>query len=152
MIATYPKRPLDYYASITENYPIIVLEDPFTDTDWSAWQSLTASIGSRVELAGDDLFTTNQARLKMGIDQKAGNSISIKPNQIWTVSETLLTIKMAVQAHLSVQVSHRSGETEDTFISDLAVAVGAKYLKAGAPNRGERIAKYNQVIRLESLK
>jgi len=152
MIATYPKRPLDYYASITQNYPIIVLEDPFTDNNWSDWQSLTTAIGSKVELAGDDLFTTNQARLKIGIDQKAGNSISIKPNQIGTVSETLLTIKMAVQAHFSIQVSHRSGETEDTFISDLAVAVGAKYLKAGAPNRGERIAKYNQVIRLESLK
>lgn len=149
MIATYPKRPLDYYKSITQNYPVIAIEDPFTDNDWNNWQTLNSTIGANVEIVGDDLFSTNPARLKMGIEQKAANSISVKPNQIGTISETLQTIKLAVDSGLTVQISHRAGETEDIFISDLAFAVKAKYFKAGAPNRGERIAKYNQIIRLE---
>lgn len=147
-IATYPKSPLSYYESISNQYPIISIEDPFKDDDWANWTGLTQSIGGKLSLVGDDLFSTNQSRLKAGIERKAANSISIKPNQIGTVTETLRTIKLAQSNNIDYQISHRSGETEDTFISDLAVATYAKFLKAGAPNRGERIAKYNQVVRL----
>lgn len=148
-IATYPRSPFEYYKYITDEYPVISIEDPYTDDAWEDWTNLTQAIGGRVSIVGDDLFTTNPERLKIGIDRKAGNAISIKPNQIGTVSETIQTIKLAQSANIVFQISHRSGETEDTFISDLAVASGAHYLKAGAPNRGERIAKYNQLIRLE---
>ncbi len=150
MIATYPKAPLAYYESLMSSYPIISLEDPFSDDAWQDWMDLTQKIGNQVSVVGDDLFSTNPDRLQLGIDRKAANSISIKPNQIGTVTETLATIKMALDAKIDYQISHRSGETEDTFISDLAIATGAKYLKAGAPNRGERIAKYNQIIRLQT--
>lgn len=150
-IATYPKNPLDYYNYICSEYPIIALEDPFTDDAWQDWANLTSAIGGRVQIIGDDLFTTNVERLKLGIRNKAANAISIKPNQIGTVTETVETIKLALQNNISFQISHRSGETEDTFISDLAIASNAAYFKAGAPNRGERIAKYNQIIRLEEL-
>ena len=148
-IATYPKTPIDYYKALVERYPVVSLEDPFTDDNWSDWATLTSAVGGKVTIVGDDLFTTNTERLKLGIEQKAANAISIKPNQIGTISETINAIKIAHKNNIEYQISHRSGETEDTFISDLAIACGAKYIKAGAPNRGERIAKYNQIIRLE---
>lgn len=150
MIATYPKTPQVYYQSLITNYPIISLEDPFVDDAWQDWMALNQAIGSRISIVGDDLFSTNSDRLKIGIERKAANSISIKPNQIGTVTETLATIKLAKDSNIDYQISHRAGETEDTFISDLAIATGAQYLKSGAPNRGERIAKYNQIIRLEA--
>lgn len=148
MIATYPKQPMQYYQDLVNDYPIVCLEDPFKDDDYANWSGITASIGSKVAIVGDDFFSTNTKRLKQGIDQKAANSISIKPNQIGTVSETLQTIKMAQENNYDFQISHRAGETEDTFISDLTMATKSKYIKAGAPNRGERIAKYNQIIRI----
>jgi enolase len=150
MIATYPKAPLSYYQSITNQYPIISIEDPFNDNAWSDWTALNQDLGSKISIVGDDLFSTNPGRLKTGIEKKAANSISIKPNQIGTIWETLETINIALSNNIDYQISHRSGETEDTFISDLALATYSKYLKAGAPNRGERIAKYNQIIRLEA--
>ncbi len=146
---TYPKNPVDYYQQLVNDYPIEMLEDPFHDSESGLWQQLTSLIGSRVAIVGDDLFSTNISLLKNGIENKLANSISIKPNQIGTVSETIKTINYAKENNISFQISHRSGETEDTFISDLAIATGAKYFKAGAPNRGERIAKYNQILRIE---
>ena len=148
MIATYPKQPMQYYQDLINDYPVVSLEDPFKDDDWENWSKLTASIGSRISIVGDDFFSTNPKRLKQGIEQKAANSISIKPNQIGTISETLQTIKLAKENNYDFQISHRAGETEDTFISDLAIATKSRYIKAGAPNRGERIAKYNQIIRI----
>lgn len=146
---TYPKNPIDYYQQLVNDYPIEMLEDPFGDKETTLWSELTKSIGSRVAIVGDDLFSTNINLLKNGIDNKLANSISIKPNQIGTISETIKTINYAKENNISFQISHRSGETEDTFIADLAIATGAKYFKAGAPNRGERIAKYNQILRIE---
>jgi enolase len=148
-IATYPYQPIEYYRRVTSDYPLTVLEDPFKQDDWQGWIDITSQLGSKVSIVGDDLFSTNLERLKRGIQMKAANSISIKPNQIGTLTETLEVIKLAQQNKMQIQISHRAGETEDTFISDLAVAVGAEYLKAGAPNRGERIAKYDQVLRIE---
>ncbi len=149
MVATYPKNPLAYYQDLTQNYPIISIEDPFNDDDWDKWISLNSAIGNNIAIVGDDLFTTNPNRLQLGIDKKAANSISIKPNQIGTVSETLNTINLAIKNNINYQISHRAGETEDTFIADLAIATNAMYLKAGAPNRGERVAKYNRILELE---
>jgi enolase len=149
MIATYPRQPLDYYQAIVAGYPIISLEDPFKEDAWADWSALTQAVGNRVALVGDDLFGTNPARLKQGIASKSANAISIKPNQIGTVTETLETIKLALESGIEYQISHRAGETEDTFIADLAFACQARFIKAGAPNRGERIAKYNEMIRLE---
>lgn len=149
MIATYPKAPLNYYEALIAQYPIISIEDPFNDDDWQNWVSLNSSIGGRTLIVGDDLFTTNPNRLQLGIEKKAANSISIKPNQIGTISETLKTINLAISGSIGYQISHRAGETEDTFIADLAIATYAPYLKAGAPNRGERVAKYNRVIQLD---
>jgi len=126
-----------------------MLEDPFHDQDLTLWQELMNAVGSRVAIVGDDLFSTNINLLKNGVENKLANSISIKPNQIGTLTETIKTINFAKTNNISFQISHRSGETEDTFISDLAIATGAKYFKAGAPNRGERIAKYNQILRIE---
>lgn len=147
---SYPKDPLSYYKDLVEQYPIIMLEDPFPDNAWDSWKQFTSLVGNRVSIVGDDLFSTNLSRLKTGINEHAGNGISIKPNQIGTLTETLMAIKLAKESGFSVQVSHRSGETEDTFISDLAVATQSQFLKAGAPNRGERIAKYNRILRIES--
>ncbi len=146
---TYPYQPLDYYRKLVTDYPVEMLEDPFGDDDWVNWQELVKILSTRIFVVGDDLFSTNMGRLKQGIEQKAANSISIKPNQIGTLTETFSTIRLAQQANMSYQISHRSGETEDTFISDLAVGTSAKYIKAGAPNRGERVAKYNQLLRIE---
>lgn len=146
---TYPLPPLDYYRQITEKYPIILLEDPFKEEDWSSWQEITSLLGGRIKIIGDDLFTTNVTRLKEGIEKKAATGTIIKPDQIGSVTETLAAIKLAQDNNLTIVVSHRSGETESSFIADLSVAVGAEYIKAGAPNRGERIIKYDQLLRIE---
>ena len=131
-----------------DKYPILSLEDGMGETDWKGWSMLTKAIGDRVQLVGDDLFVTNTARLSQGISQNVGNSILIKVNQIGTLTETLEAIQMANRAGYTAIVSHRSGETEDTTIADIAVAVNAGQIKTGAPSRSDRIAKYNQLLRI----
>ena len=130
-------------------YPIISLEDGMGETDWEGWELLTNAIGSKVQLVGDDLFVTNTERLSQGIRQGIGNAILIKVNQIGTLTETLEAIRMAHRAGYTAIVSHRSGETEDTTIADLSVAVNAGQIKTGAPSRSDRVAKYNQLLRIE---
>ena len=137
-----------HWKSLVEKYPICSIEDGLDEEDWEGWQVMTKELGDRVQLVGDDLFVTNTERLKKGIDLGCGNSILIKLNQIGTVSETLEAIKMAHRAGYTAVVSHRSGETEDTTIADLAVAVNACQIKTGAPSRSERVAKYNQLLRI----
>ena len=132
-----------------EKYPIISLEDGMGETDWNGWAMLTRAIGNKVQLVGDDLFVTNPVRLEQGIEQKVGNSILIKVNQIGTLTETLEAIQMANRAGYTAIVSHRSGETEDTTIADIAVAVNAGQIKTGAPSRSDRVAKYNRLLRIE---
>ena len=133
----------------TEKYPIISLEDGMAETDWAGWSELTRAIGHKVQLVGDDLFVTNVSRLEEGIGKKVGNAILIKVNQIGTLTETLEAIEMANRAGYTAIVSHRSGETEDTTIADIAVAVNAGQIKTGAPSRSDRVAKYNQLLRIE---
>ncbi len=140
---------IDYLANLTEKYPIISIEDGLAEEDWDSWKKLTLRLGDKIQLVGDDLFVTNIERLAHGIEEKAGNAILIKPNQIGTVTETLDTIELAKQAGYKTIVSHRSGETEDTFISDLAVAINAGQIKAGAPCRTDRVAKYNRLLAIE---
>jgi enolase len=140
---------IDYYARLTADYPIISIEDGLSEDDWAGWSRLTALLGKEIQIVGDDLYVTNRERLEKGIAQKASNSILIKPNQIGTLSETLAVIKRAQQAGWTTVISHRSGETEDTTIADLAVASNAGFIKAGAPCRGERLAKYNRLLRIE---
>jgi enolase len=130
-------------------YPIASIEDGMSEDDWGGWRALTEQIGDRVQLVGDDLFVTNPERLARGIDEGAANSILIKLNQIGTLSETLDTVALAASAGWTAVISHRSGETEDTTIADLAVATGAGQAKFGAPCRGERLAKYNRLLRIE---
>ena len=132
-----------------EKYPIISLEDGMAETDWNGWSELTGAIGHKVQLVGDDLFVTNVSRLEEGIEKKVGNAILIKVNQIGTLTETLEAIEMANRAGYTAIVSHRSGETEDTTIADIAVAVNAGQIKTGAPSRSDRVAKYNQLLRIE---
>jgi enolase len=139
----------DYWATLVERYPIVSLEDGMDENDWDGWAALTKQIGERVQLVGDDVFVTNTERLKRGIDAGVGNSILIKVNQIGTLSETLAAIAMAREAGYSAVMSHRSGETEDVTIADLAVATGVGQIKTGAPSRSERVAKYNQLLRIE---
>ncbi|MCD8105824.1 MAG: phosphopyruvate hydratase, partial [Lachnospiraceae bacterium] len=154
-----PKSGLDFtseeliahWESLVEKYPIISIEDALDEEDWEGWQQLTARLGGRVQLVGDDLFVTNTERLKKGIDNGCGNSILIKLNQIGSVSETLEAIKMAHKAGYTAIASHRSGETEDTTIADLAVALNTCQIKTGAPSRSERVAKYNQLLRIEEM-
>ena len=133
----------------SDKYPIISLEDGMGETDWQGWEMLTKAIGGKVQLVGDDLFVTNTARLEQGIQQRIGNSILIKVNQIGTLTETLEAISMANRAGYTAIVSHRSGETEDTTIADIAVSVNAGQIKTGAPSRSDRVAKYNQLLRIE---
>jgi len=140
---------VNYYEQLLANYPILSLEDGLAEEDWSGWQAMTARLGSRVQLVGDDLFVTNPARLQKGIDSGAANAILIKLNQIGTLTETVSTIQLAVQAGFRTLISHRSGETEDTTIADLAVATRAGQIKTGSLCRSERIAKYNQLLRIE---
>ncbi len=139
----------DWLAEFTRKYPLISIEDGMAESDWDGWGMLTASLGDHVQLVGDDVFVTNPAILAEGIDQGVGNSILIKLNQIGTVTETLDTIEMAKEASYSTVVSHRSGETEDSFIADLAVGVNAVQIKTGSLCRSERMAKYNQLLRIE---
>ena len=138
-----------HWESLVEKYPIISIEDGLDEEDWEGWQKMTARLGSKVQLVGDDLFVTNTERLSKGIALGCGNSILIKLNQIGSVSETLEAIKMAHKAGYTAVTSHRSGETEDTTIADLAVALNTCQIKTGAPSRSERVAKYNQLIRIE---
>lgn len=140
---------VEYYGRLAEKYPIISIEDGLAEDDWEGWKRLTEALGGRLQLVGDDLFVTNPERLKRGIDQKVANSILIKVNQIGTLTETLETIETAGEAGYTTVISHRSGETEDSTISDLAVATNAGQIKTGAPCRGERTAKYNQLLRIE---
>ena len=138
-----------HWKSLVEKYPIYSIEDGLDEEDWEGWRKMTAELGGKVQLVGDDLFVTNTERLKKGIETGAGNAILIKLNQIGSVSETLNAIKMARNAGMRAIVSHRSGETEDTTIADLAVALNAGEIKTGAPSRSERVAKYNQLLRIE---
>jgi len=140
---------IDYYVKLASDYPVISIEDGLAEDDWASWSLLTAQLGKQIQLVGDDLYATNMERLEKGIAQKASNSILIKLNQIGTLSETLAVIKRAQQARWTTIISHRSGETEDTTIADLAVASNAGFIKAGAPCRSERLAKYNRLLRIE---
>ncbi len=140
---------VELYAKWTRDYPIVSIEDALGENDWEGWEALTAALGDRVQLVGDDLFVTNPARLSEGIRRGVANSILVKLNQIGTLSETLETIALARGSGYTTVISHRSGETEDTTIADLAVATGAGQIKTGAPCRGERTAKYNQLLRIE---
>ncbi len=140
----------DYLAMLAEKYPIISIEDGMDESDWESWKILTDKIGDKVQLVGDDLFVTNTKILKRGIDEKIGNSILIKFNQIGSLSETLDAIKMAQDAGFTAVISHRSGETEDTFIADLAVATAAGQIKTGSLCRSDRVAKYNRLLRIEA--
>jgi enolase len=137
------------WADWTKKYPIVVLEDGLAEDDWEGWKLLNREIGAKVELVGDDLFVTNVKRIKRGIEEKAANAVLIKLNQIGTLSETIAAIEMARQAGWGAMVSHRSGETVDSFIADLTVAMATGHLKTGAPCRGERVEKYNQLLRIE---
>jgi enolase len=139
----------DYWADLAARYPIVSIEDGMDEGDWDGWATLTQRLGEKLQLVGDDLFVTNTQRLRRGIDQRVGNSILIKVNQIGTLTETLDAIKLAREAGYSAVMSHRSGETEDVTIADLAVATGCGQIKTGAPSRSDRVAKYNQLLRIE---
>ena len=141
----------DFWADWVSRYPIVSIEDGLAEDDWEGWQALTARLGKKVQLVGDDLFVTNARRLGQGIETRVGNSILIKLNQIGTLTETLETIALAREAGYTTVISHRSGETEDSTISDLAVATNAGQIKTGSPCRGERTAKYNQLLRIEEM-
>jgi len=138
-----------YYADLVANYPLVSIEDPLAEDDWAGWTKMTAELGNKVQLVGDDLYVTNPARLQKGIDEAAGNAILVKVNQIGTLTETLDAVSLAQRHGMKAIISHRSGETEDTFIADLAVATNAGQIKTGAPARSERVAKYNQLLRIE---
>jgi enolase len=137
------------WASLCEKFPIVSIEDPLAEDEWDGWKALTERIGDRVQLVGDDLFVTNVDRFRRGIDMGVANAILLKVNQIGTLTETLDAIELARSAGYATVISHRSGETEDTFIADLAVATGAGQIKTGAPSRSDRVAKYNQLLRIE---
>ena len=142
---------IKYYGKLVTDYPIISIEDGLAEDDFDGWRDMTEALGKRVMLVGDDLFVTNVKRLKQGFDSHAANAILIKPNQIGTLSETLDVIRMARENDYKYIISHRSGETEDAFIADLAVATGAQYIKAGAPCRSDRTAKYNRLMYIEAM-
>ncbi|HBW13828.1 MAG TPA: phosphopyruvate hydratase [Proteiniclasticum sp.] len=144
-----PAEMVDYYAELVEKYPIISIEDGMAEEDWEGWKLITEKLGGKIQLVGDDLFVTNVERLKMGIERGVANSILIKLNQIGSLTETLDAIEMANRAGYTAVISHRSGETEDATIADLAVALNAGQIKTGAPARSERVAKYNQLLRIE---
>ncbi len=142
---------VDYYVDLVNKYPIISIEDGMNEEDWEGWKMLTDKLGDKIQLVGDDLFVTNTERLKKGIGLKVANSILIKLNQIGTITETLDAIEMAKRAGYTAVISHRSGETDDTTISDLVIAANAGQIKTGAPSRIDRVAKYNQLLRLEDI-
>ena len=143
------KNVIDYYKKLTSSYPIKSIEDPFAEEDWQSWKKITSEIGKNVQIVGDDLFVTNSKRLILGVNNKSANSILVKPNQIGTLSETLEVVKMAKKANFNTIISHRSGDTEDTFIADLAVATESSQIKTGSLARSERVAKYNRLLRIE---
>jgi enolase len=138
-----------FYAELLDAYPLVSIEDPLSEDDWDGWVSLTTAIGDRVQIVGDDLFVTNPERLEEGIEKGAANALLVKVNQIGTLTETLDAVALAHNSGYRTMMSHRSGETEDTTIADLAVAVGSGQIKTGAPARSERVAKYNQLLRIE---
>ena len=140
---------LNYYQKLTSKYPIKSIEDPFAEDDWESWKKMTNILGKKIQIVGDDLFVTNTKRLKKGILEKSANSILVKPNQIGTLTETLEVIEMAKKANFNTIISHRSGDTEDTFIADLAVATMSSQIKTGSLARSERVAKYNRLLRVE---
>lgn len=140
---------VDFYADLVANYPIISLEDGMAEEDWAGWKLLTDTLGKKIQLVGDDIFVTNTERIRKGIQLGITNSVLIKPNQIGTLTETLDAIEMTKRAGFTAVISHRSGETEDTTISDIAVATNAGQIKTGAPSRTDRVAKYNQLLRIE---
>ena len=140
---------INYYKKLTTDYPIKSIEDPFAEDDWDSWKKITDVIGNKVQIVGDDLFVTNTKRLEKGIKEKSANSILVKPNQIGTLTETLDVISMAKNGNFNTIISHRSGDTEDTFIADLAVATESSQIKTGSLARSERVSKYNQLLRIE---
>ena len=140
---------INYYENIISKYPIKSIEDPFAENDWDAWIKLTSKIGSKIQIVGDDLFVTNPIRLKKGIDSKSANAILIKPNQIGTVTETLNVIDLAQRNNFATIISHRSGDSEDTFIADLAVKTNSSQIKTGSLSRSERVSKYNRLLKIE---
>ncbi|MBF0216721.1 MAG: phosphopyruvate hydratase [Candidatus Omnitrophica bacterium] len=146
-----PKEMADFYANWVSKYPIVSIEDGMAEDDWEGWKAITAKIGKKIQLVGDDLFVTNTERLKEGIDKGIANSILIKVNQIGTLTETMAAIKMAKKAGYTAIISHRSGETEDTTISHIAVATGVGQIKTGSTSRTDRIAKYNELLRIEEI-
>jgi enolase len=141
----------ELYAEWLDAYPIVSLEDPLAEDDWSGWQALTAALGDKVQIVGDDLFVTNPERLRRGIAERSANALLVKVNQIGTITETLEAVSLAHRSGFACMISHRSGETEDTTIADLAVATNCGQMKTGAPARSERVAKYNQLLRIEEL-
>jgi enolase len=141
---------VDYYASLVDAYPMVSIEDPMSEDDWSGWSEITNRLGQKVQLVGDDLFVTNPERLAKGIADQVANALLVKVNQIGSLTETLAAVKMAHDANYKCMMSHRSGETEDVTIADLAVATNSGQIKTGAPARSERVAKYNQLLRIES--
>lgn len=142
---------VEYFSKLVSDYPLVSIEDAMAEDDWKGWQTLTKALGEKVQLVGDDVFVTNPERLQQGIDQKVANSLLVKVNQIGTLTETLQAVEQAHRAGYTTMMSHRSGETEDTYIADLAVAFNCGQIKAGAPCRSDRVAKYNQLLRIEEL-
>ncbi|HZM57867.1 MAG TPA: phosphopyruvate hydratase, partial [Acidimicrobiales bacterium] len=140
---------VEYYGDLVGRYPIVSLEDGMAEDDWDGWAALTERLGTKVQLVGDDLFVTNEERLRRGIDAGTANAILIKLNQIGTLTETLGTMSLATRSAYACVISHRSGETEDTTIADLAVATNCGQIKTGAPARSDRVSKYNQLLRIE---
>ena len=140
---------VDYYAELVDAYPLISIEDPLDEDDWEGWKAMNDRLGSKTQLVGDDLFVTNPERLSRGIAEGSANALLVKVNQIGSLSETLDAVDLAHRAGFKAMMSHRSGETEDTTIADLAVATNCGQIKSGAPARGERVAKYNQLLRIE---
>ncbi len=137
------------YGRWLDAYPIVSLEDPLAEEDWSGWRELTGEIGDRVQIVGDDLFVTNPERIRRGIEERSANALLVKVNQIGTLTETFSAVELAHRGGFACMLSHRSGETEDTTIADIAVAVNCGQMKTGAPARSERVAKYNQLLRIE---
>ena len=146
-----PEQMVEFYTNWVEKYPIVSVEDGMAEDDWDGWKELTDKIGSKIQLVGDDLFVTNTERLQEGIEKGVANSILIKVNQIGTLTETLAAIKMAKEAGYTAVISHRSGETEDTTISHLAVATGVGQIKTGSTSRTDRVCKYNELLRIEEM-
>jgi enolase len=144
-----PEEMIAFYESLVSKYPIISIEDPLSEEEWDSWKEATATLGKKIQIVGDDLFVTNTKRLARGIELGVANSILVKVNQIGTITETLNAVEMAKKAGYTAVISHRSGETEDVTIADIAVATNAGQIKTGAPSRTDRVAKYNQLLRIE---